>query len=815
MNINDLVEQSRILCDELVALSRDIDDMDKADFVLYGARTISLLATLFEHKKSLMTYCQTYQIPTDPYLVSLLDLMIGFLNTSTRLFEKKPTKLLIKEIQGEMGMVEVCINDEDYSVALNEWREKIIFENRLSKYTKKLEKEKNPLAALVGEKISPSKTYLRPSIMKDPELQDTQTYYRSEKHPWAKKLKEKNHVMYPNHNLKYGARAHIGSYGNLMQMIGDKQPINKDVKLKTTKSSGLLYNAVLQYKNDICQYVIDQIKKSKPQGLTTINVGFFNQYPCLMIYLKSETIMRHADLKLPSEAAFEAWVELLMSYLIASINYKSIEKNGLNIELERRSSLGYLTPTIAPTGRSMRINLGVVPRYYADLLVDCLIDFDTLLKEKIVNKQKLPPLFEGVFYDSIEHQDYLGAKDTIKGFTNLFEILWAPADASGRTTLQNIARTPYALDGITAVIFNALNESHNTHEALNQGITWAIKQLKIEKHGKKNTLSFKQHNTLIAYQRESKLESYALESDTLFWKTINAIITPFKQADNPTLHEAIEGVEYCYEHKEINHLYYFLEQCCELTLVSSIQRGKETVIGDGYGSDSETEASIDDQHIYAKKVIMHNGMRAIWCAIIATTNYLKDQKNISCNLCLDSSYYESPLGVKLIESLHELTTINVVKSASSANTLLFDLNACITDGNPNRDYTTNNKKILILDATSALTDTVKTHVERFARSRASILFVVESGFKHQQIFSDKNQYGTIRIFTKNKALTEKIYSKIKRIDPPVLSGTSHAHRRQMKALGAVPVTSLFFESHVPVKDIAGTLDIDLARSLTI
>ncbi len=814
MNINDLVEQSRIFCDELVALSRDIDDMDKADFVSYGARTKSLLTTLSEHKKNLIVYCQTYKLETDPYLVSLLDLMMGFLNTTIHLFEKKPTKSLITAIQGEIGMVDVCINDEDYSVALNEWREKIIFENRLSKYTKKLEKEANPLSALVGEKISPSKTYLRPSIMKDPLLQDTQTYYRSEKHPWAKKLKERNHVMYPNHDLKYGARAHIGSYGNLMQMMGDKQPINKAAKLTTTKGSGLLYNAVLDYKNHICQYVVDQIKKAKPQGLTTIKVGFFNQYPCLMVYLKPSTVMRHAELRLPSEAAFEAWVELLMGYLIASINHTSIEENGLNIELERRSSLGYLTPTISPTGRSMRINLGVVPRYYADLLVNCLIDFDTLLKEKILNKQKLPPLFEGVFYNSTEHQDYLGTKRAIKGLTNLFEILWAPADASGRTTLQNIARTPYALDGVTAVIFNALHNNDATHEALNQGISWAIKQLRIEKHGKKNTLSFKQQSTPITYRRHRKLESYVLEHDTLFWNTINTILSPFKQTNNATLHEAIEGVEYCYQHKEMNHLYYFLEQCCELTLVSSIEQGKKSVIGDGYGSDSETEASIEDQRIYAKKVIVHNGMRAIWCAIIATTHYLKDQ-NISCNLCLDSSYYEAPLGVKLITHLHELTTINVVENASSANTLLFDLNACITNGNANRDYTADNKKILILDATSALTDTVKAHVQRFACSRASILFVVESGLKHQQIFSDKNQYGTIRIFTKSKALTERIYSKIKMIDPPILSGTSHAHRRQMKALGAVPVTSLFFEHKLPVEDTAAALDTDLARSLII
>ena len=195
---------------------------------------------------------------------------------------------------------------------------------------------------------------------------------------------------------------------------------------------------------------------------------------------------------------------------------------------------------------------------------------------------------------------------------------------------------------------------------------------------------------------------------------------------------------------------------------------------------------------------MHNGMRAIWTAVIAATQYLQDRK-MRCNLCLDSSYYEAPLGLKLICGLHDLTTISVVKNSSEANTLLFDLNACITNGNPNLDYRTDDNKILILDATSSSTDTVMTHVHRFASTRAAILFVVDSGFKHQQIFSDKNQYGTIRVFTRDKKLCNQIYEKIKTIDPPLLSSASHSHRRLMKKLGAVPTTSLFFKSKTEFK----------------
>ena len=751
MNINDLVQQANAFCDEIKFLSQDISSMNDDNFNPYGARTKNLLETLASHKQNLSDYCSIYNIPEHPYLFELLNLMLGFVKNATQLFQEIPDNKIITEIQGEIGMAEVCVADEDYSVELIKWRKEIILIDRLSKCKKKLQMENHPLAPLVGEKISPSKTYLRSSVLNDPELQDTQTYYRSEKHPWAKKLKNKNHVMYQKFKLTYGKRAHLGSYGNIMQMLGDCQSIDKHLTLETTYGTGDLYNGLLRYKNYICNYVFNEINR-KSHKLRTIKVNHFNEYPCIMVYLESKTIM-HANLTTPSEAAFESWVDFLISYFIASVNHKVIEQQGLQIEMERRSSFGYLTPTISPTGKSMRINLGVVPRWYADLLVDCLIDFDTLLAEKILNRQQLPTISENMFYGSKKHLDYLKGKYPPQKLTNLLQVLWAQAELSGKTTLQNIVRTPYALDGIAAVVFNELKNG-DQHHAFNQGLSWAIEQLTVDEK-----LSFKQMNTPISYKSQVNLTTDPLDKDVAFWKIIALIISSFKKTSDEILHEAIEGVEYCHQENDINHLYYFLEQCCELTFVSAIHQAKDNLIADGYGSNSDTESVVNDQKLYAKKVIMHNGMRAIWTAVIAATQYLQDRK-MRCNLCLDSSYYEAPLGLKLICGLHDLTTISVVKNSSEANTLLFDLNACITNGNPNLDYRTDDNKILILDATSSSTDTVMTHVHRFASTRAAILFVVDSGFKHQQIFSDKNQYGTIRVFTRDKKLCNQIYEKI-------------------------------------------------------
>jgi len=544
----------------------------------------------------------------------------------------------------------------------------------------------------------------------------------------------------------------VGGYGNTMQMLGDIKKVTVGEKLQTTPGSADLYNSLLNYKNGTCKYICDEISRKRPHGLQMITVGFYNNYPCIMVYIKPNTLMLPQGITKVSSAAFEAWVDFLISYFTASINFMANEDEKLRIEMERRSSLGFLTPTIAATGQSMRINIGLIPKWYANLLVNCLIDLDDLLKEKILDKKNLPLITDTVFYNSTEHLNYLDTKYPPKPLNNLIQLLWAPADKSGKTTLQNIARTPYALDGISITVFNALH-AHDKHQAFNLGLSWATNQLAIENHGKVKRLTFKSE-TNMTYVTSLANTDYSLDSDLTFWNMVKQLVTQYKQTDNAILHEAIEGVEYCHQEKDINNLYYFLEQCAELTFISSIKQAQTVNIGDGYGSDSEAESIVNNKRVYAKKVTTHNGMRAIWAAIIAAARYLSEQ-NTACNLCLDSSYYEAPLGVKLIRELHELEAINLVDKASSANTLLYDLNACITDGVNNHDYVINDKKILILDATSAVTDTVKAHIRRFADSRASMLLIVESGLKNQQIFSDRNPYGTVRIFTREKKLERK------------------------------------------------------------
>jgi len=651
----------------------------------------------------------------------------------------------------------------------------------LQKLQQKLIKNNN-VAQLIGERLSPTNLFFRKSPLKGDELETSGTYYRSDKHPRGKD----GHLLYKNNkDLNNGKYAYVGGYGNVFQMLGDNfKPVKE--KLQTSRGNSKLYDALLTYKKGICEYIIKNLEL--PQNASNLKVGYYNNYPCIMVCIDKKTIHKAQDTKNPSGPAFEEWVNFLVSYFIGLTNYNAYNRH-LCIELERRSSFGFITPTVAPTGDSMRISVGLIPILYADILIDSLTTLNQVLNNLSTNK--CPPLSKKVFYGSHEHKAYLGNKYPPVAIDNAVQLLWAQIEKGGKTAVQNIVRTSYARNGISAAVFNQLSKKdNNTHrDAFLAGIDWAISQLYINK----SSLSFDQTDSF-EYEREFTPRIKPLK-DPGFWGLIEQVIKSMKKIDNSTLRKAISSLEYCCAAQTLDDLYYSIELCNELIFVNSIEAADESDCGDGYGSDSEGEfeQDIDEKNevksLFSKKLITHNGMRAIWCSIIAAAKHLNRAR-----IFLDNSYYEVPLGLPLIRDLYSLPTITVVKKVSEANIILYDLNACITSGKQNGLLTIEKGKILILDCTSSTADCVKKYLPSFIGTRgASVMFLVDSGFKNQQIGGDKNQYGTVRIVTKDEKLRDKLYLDIKTFERPLLSTISHHLRRNLKKIGAVPTTKYFIQ----------------------
>lgn len=662
----------------------------------------------------------------------------------------------------------------------------------LKEFKKKLSKG-NAASDLIGVRISPSKTYLRETSMTEVPIKDSEHYCRSEKHTLAKG----NFLLpsYKKKKLANGDRAHVGDYCNLMQALGDTfKPSDKP--METTPGTGILYDELLTYKVEACKSVIDKLKGTT---LKYLHCGVYNDYPCVMVNIKENSVFKSSSSKKFSTLAFEEWVNFLISYFVGIVNHAAYQAN-LPIEIERRSSFGFLGPTISPTGHSMRINLGIVPKQYLDIIVKCIKTMDKSLKD--ISKDLDDPLPDENFYGSKQHIAYLGDAGKKGGkykpieLDNIVQLLFAQVEKRGKTTVQNIMRTPFARDGIAMEVFNTLDseEDNSPLDALLAGIRWSVDKLEIT-DAKKPSLAFKQNGKIKYTGKFSSQPSIC--NDSNFWKIIMKITKAVKSLKEPKLESILERLNECINGTQINRLYCRLEQLNEIIFIIALEPKKNENFGDGHGSDSEIEDEINEETLYSKKIITHNGMRAIWSSIIAAVKYLAKESNANfrCVIYLENAYYEVPLGIKLIEKLHELPSMTVTKDIDKANIILHDLNACVTTGQPSKGNNNLPKnKLLILDSTSTSTKDVYVHLEKFLDSRSKVLFLVDSGFKHQQIGADKNQYGTVRVFAKTKKVREEFYEKIKKEEPDLLSATSHRHRHLMKKIGAVPITKNYTRS---------------------
>lgn len=634
------------------------------------------------------------------------------------------------------------------------------------------------LSSFIGLHLSTHRNYLADSMVASSPLTQSELYYRSDKHPIVHALKDKAEIMYTDQKLVMGDKAHVGTYGNLLQLKGKQlQPI--ETNPRHHPSDAALYDSILQYKNKLCRQVAAEFKQRRL--ISQITVSHWNDYPSVMVHVKSSSIHKAKATQTPRPAVFEAWVDFLLSYAVGLINFAAFQQN-LPIETERRGGFGFHMPTVAPTNESFRISMGIVPQAYVTLLVDVLIDLDKLLTSLAKNDLDLPELPDDTFYASALHLKYLNKKYETPDLADLVELLWAQTEKGGQTTVQNIMRSSYARDGISEVVFRYGYDNDAMHPAMafNCALLWATEKIYVQKS--RSSLTFETQNDLSYPTRFNNLPSKCEDND--FWDLIRMIYTRVSSLEDPMTKACLASIQEAIQTKNLQHVYanldFLNEAIFSYSLVSSSPEAEE--YGDAYGSDSDEEGEVNDIQLCAKKVVTHSGMRAIWASLIALKSNLGELK-----VYLQNAYYETPLGLKIIAKLEGIVNCKVVKQTSAANVIIYDLNACITNG-CNHEVDLNNlqktKRYMILDATSATTDKIHKYLSLLTSGRARALLVAESGFKNQQLAGDKNPHGIVRIFCKETKLRDELYKKVKESEQPITSAESHRYRHLMKSVGA-------------------------------
>jgi hypothetical protein len=657
----------------------------------------------------------------------------------------------------------------------------------------KLDAEQKLAANYIGIGFSTANRYLTSSPYHPHRPKEAEKYFRSDKHPLSVAVTPQVASYKPDASLPetkvqtgYGKAAHLGFYKNTFDSLnaGKKLRLSKRVKIAENsiiEGNAALYRSLLIYKHSICNHVA---AKCDFGDTGAIKVGFYNRYPCVMVLIKEQS-----------------WTEIAISYFTALVNYKA-QWSGLDIELLRRSSFGFLTPTIAPCDESMRISIGVVPLAYADILVECLNILNKVFlilngsANEFVQRKLDISLPENCFLFSQEYKEYIAGKDRSSSVTNVLQLVTAQIDKAGKTGVYNLMRTVSAHDGLMAVAFQLLYHSNPSSgneyvRILLDTLRWGFGKICI----KSNRLTFQQD---FSVEIPKILKEHTVLEDPRFLFIISRIVAAAKK--NPSLRNdffkqhypaVIIAIEKCVQEKSLTGLYYIVELLNELIYSKAIFL-TDVKVDNGYGSESEVEKPLKANRpaLYGKKIILHNGMRAILAALHAgadflSNTYLTTTKKLP--LVLYGAYYETTDAMKLISRFNVCQNLNII---NQAEIMIYDINACGKHGEKLPIPTAqqlSNIRVLILDSTSATIFQYNSYIEKFLRQPSmQMLFFVSSGFKNEQMGADKNPYGTIRIFTKDKAVLDARMEFIKAKEKPIDSHVSHTYRRMMKDMGNVP-----------------------------
>lgn len=184
----------------------------------------------------------------------------------------------------------------------------------------------------------------------------------------------------------------------------------------------------------MCNVVVESFNKIV--GNANIEVYCENDYPCVIIKV------REFD-KIKNERS--SLYQIVMAYFSGITNKLAI-KEGIPIEIVIRASFGHNIPSLAETSTSFRINIGLIPKIYAEkVLAESLGIFNSKFSEML--NQKLWTDSDSEMIDAMNKNiiSYNENKEGIKVEKwnindTVLELLSKTGDSSGRKVSLQITR---------------------------------------------------------------------------------------------------------------------------------------------------------------------------------------------------------------------------------------------------------------------------------------------------------------------------------------------------------------------------------------
>ncbi|WEF32688.1 hypothetical protein [Pseudoduganella chitinolytica] len=597
-----------------------------------------------------------------------------------------------------------------------------------------------------------------------------------------------------------GYAANVGLVPNVhslrLYQLGKLTPGKGDIKqrpLQTSPGNAELYDASLKYRTDVTQHVQTQLTGSK-----NIQVGAYEDYPAVMVHCDARTFLDVTKKeKKELGTAAESFTQFLMSHYLGIVNAEAA-KMGLNTATVERSSFGHLTPSVASTANSFRINLGMMPPAYAEAHVRALRILDQELDSFQASfgnghQVNLAP------FEPSEHRLELN-KDK-----NLLQLAFTKAESGGKRLITNTMRTLNARNAVDSESF-ALHRRSSADAAvadpLSATLTNLFSQVGFVKNSKGGmTMSTntepKPYSITAGQNAVPPTTGGAAEAPPLsaaydaylqkFSRNLAKVGTAIPgQAGGTQEHLARIAGTLHPNNPDIAVALDLANQLLMVHTLDKLQAGKGADETDfGYGSDSDVE----DGDVRGSKMILHNGMRSLLGATNSARAILFGGEANNVGIAYDKPYYETAGAIRDAEIQ--------VKEQADAQIVIKDINACVTDatkgdGKRNVAEAYPNARAWIIDTTSATTAQMHEVYEQFKEAEtAELLYFASSGLKNEQAGADQNNYGSLRVFGKagdgdaNKQRVGEVLGAIAGTDRG-LAQFSHEHRRTMKAMGLVP-----------------------------
>ncbi|WUR12603.1 hypothetical protein E7V67_023385 [[Empedobacter] haloabium] len=589
------------------------------------------------------------------------------------------------------------------------------------------------------------------------------------------------------------------------------EPLQRRPKASSAANAEL-YDASLAYRTALSDHVAKQL-----DGAKRIKVDVYNAYPAVMVHFDARSLLQGfrsgADLSTPA-ASFN---EFLMSHYLGIVNAEAA-KMGLDTATVERSSFGHLTPSVAATGESFRINLGMMPPAYAEAHIKALALLDQELDSFATSLTQNHGVDRNKFAGSVHSGD-------LQRDQNILQLAFTKVESQGKTLMTSATRTLKARNAVDAASFRqhtgpaAANPIGATLSTLFSYVTVA-EDGKVSTRAPEATYTMPRADAPAAAATAAPgdaAQPLAASYRNYLDKFSSQLATVAQAGTNPTTSKHIRALAQTLTSKNPD-IATALDVANQLLMVHTLDtmKAKAAAVKDngdnsashvdgdamdvdkaeydlGHGSDSEIEddASIEGHAIRGNKIITHNGMRSLLGATDSARALLFAGRG-DVQIAYEHPYYETQNAIKK-------TRIRVEENKdknSEAKIVIKDINACITDGEAKTSAPLAeafpDARAWIIDTTSATTDQMRSIYQQFTKAdNAELLYLASSGLKNEQAGADQNNYGTLRVFAKagdgeaSKQRVGEVLGAIAGTDRG-LAQFSHEHRRTMKAMGLVP-----------------------------